>query len=105
MSGVTCCDFDVFVKAMADETRERILVLLRNREMSVNELTEHCALTQPTISHHLARLRRANLVTAHHDGRQTFYRAIPACVAECCQEILLRFNPSVVEKIKAGGKP
>jgi DNA-binding transcriptional ArsR family regulator len=60
--------------------------------------------TQPTISHHLALLRRANLIVARHAGRQTFYRANPACVVECCQEILSRFNLSLAEKVKAGGK-
>jgi DNA-binding transcriptional ArsR family regulator len=94
MSQVTCCDFDDFVKAMADEMRQRILMLLREREMNVGELKDHFPVTQPTISHHLALLRRANLVTARHDGRQTFYRANPICVAECCREILTRFNIS-----------
>ena len=104
MTGVTCCNFDDFVKAMADETRERILTLLHEREMSVSELTERFSVTQPTISHHLALLRRAHLVSARHDGRQTFYRANPACVAECCREILSRYNPSAVDKFKAGGQ-
>lgn len=92
MTELHCCDFDDFVKAMADETRQRILTLLQTGEMSVSELKERFTVTQPTISHHLALLRRANLVIARHDGRQTFYRANPACVAECCGEILKRFK-------------
>jgi len=36
--------------------------------------------------------RRANLVIARHAGRQTFYRANPACVSEGCVEILRRFK-------------
>jgi len=92
MTELHCCDFDDFVKAMADETRQRILTLLQTGEMSVSELKECFTVTQPTISHHLALLRRANLVIARHDGRQTFYRANPACVAECCGEILKRFK-------------
>ncbi len=87
-----CCSSDDFLRAMADETRQRILILLQEREMNVNELTEHFAVTQPTISHHLAILRRANLVGLRHEGRQTFYHAKPACVTECCGEILNRFN-------------
>ena len=98
MSSLTCCDFDDFIKAMADETRQRILTLLREREMSVTELKEHFAVTQPTISHHLAILRRAKLVGLRHEGRQTFYRANPACVVECCGEILARFNIPVVQQ-------
>ena len=91
MNRIACCELDDFLAAMSDETRQRILALLHDREMSVNELTEHFALTQPTISHHLAVLRRACLVSARHDGRQIFYRANPECVAACCREIQTRF--------------
>jgi DNA-binding transcriptional ArsR family regulator len=64
MTEPRCCDFDDFVKAMADETRQRILALLQTGEMSVSELNEHFTTTQPTLSHHLAVLRRANLAAA-----------------------------------------
>ncbi len=94
MASVMCCDFDEFLKAMADETRQCILALLREREMSVSELTEHLSVTQPTISHHLAILRRADLVRSRREGRQRFYRANPACVVECCGELLTRFSTS-----------
>jgi DNA-binding transcriptional ArsR family regulator len=77
---------------MADETRQHILILLQEREMSVNELSEQFAATQPTVSHHLAILRRVNLVISHRDGKHIFYRANSACVAECCDEILHRFS-------------
>jgi DNA-binding transcriptional ArsR family regulator len=87
-----CCDFDDFVKAMADATRQRILTLLQTGEMSVSELHEHFTTTQPTLSHHLAILRRANLVIARREGRRTLYRANPACVSECCGEIRKRFK-------------
>jgi len=93
MSHITCYDFDECLAALSNETRERILVLLGDREMSVNELTQHFAVTQPTISHHLAVLRRAHLVSTRRDGRQIFYRAIPGGVAECCREIQARFSP------------
>ena len=92
MTEPRCCNFDDFVKAMADETRQCILTLLQAGEMSVSELNKHFTTTQPTLSHHLAVLRRANLVIARHAGRQTFYRANPACVGECCGEILRRFK-------------
>jgi len=91
MTEVRCCHFDDFAKAMADETRQRILTLLQAGEMSVSELHEYFTTTQPTLSHHLAILRRANLVAARREGQQTFYRANPACVSECCGEILGRF--------------
>ena len=92
MSSVTCCDFNDFVKAMADETRQRILSLLQAGEMNESDIVAHLDLTQPTISHHLSLLRRANLVSARREGKYVFYRANPACITECCGEILARFN-------------
>lgn len=92
MSAGACCDLDDFVKAMADETRQRILSLLQRGEMNVGELTEALGLTQPTVSHHLVLMRRAGLVFRRREGKQVFYRPNTACVAECCREILTRFN-------------
>jgi len=104
MNRVTCCDFDDFVKAMADETRQRILSLLQAGEMNESDIVAHLDLTQPTISHHLGLLQRANLVTARRDGKYVFYRANPSCVAECCNEILVRYKiPSGKLKRKVGG--
>lgn len=92
MSSVRCCDFNDFVKAMADQNRQRILALLQQGEMSVSELVGSFSVTQPTISHHLALLRRANLVLSRVEGRSVYYRTNPNCVAECCGEILNRFK-------------
>lgn len=91
MSQTGCCDFDDFLRALADETRQHILHLLRDKEMSVSDLCEHFDQQQPTISHHLAVLRQANLVTTRQEGKWVFYRANQECVAECCQEITRRF--------------
>lgn len=92
MNQKLCCDFDAFVKAMAQETRQRILKLLQGGEMNVQELTAQLNLSQPTVSHHLTILEHVRLVIPRHDGRYTFYRANPDCVAACCSEILARFN-------------
>lgn len=92
MSSVTCCDFNDFVKAMADETRQSILSLLQKGELNESEIVAHLDLTQPTISHHLSLLRRSNLVLARHEGKHVFYRTNPVCVTECCDEIMSRFN-------------
>jgi DNA-binding transcriptional ArsR family regulator len=92
VSGATCCDFNDFVKAMADETRQRILTALQAGEMSESDIVARLDATQPTISHHLALLRRANLVSVRRQGKYVCYRANPACVSECCGEILARYN-------------
>jgi ArsR family transcriptional regulator len=79
------------MKALADETRQNILALLKNDEMNVGELAEHCGLPQPIISHHLNILRQVNLVTSRRAGQYIFYKSNSACVTECYQELATRF--------------
>ncbi|UCE16715.1 MAG: winged helix-turn-helix transcriptional regulator [Candidatus Bathyarchaeota archaeon] len=62
-----------FFKALADETRLRILRLLEVREMCVCEVMVALNLTQPTASHHLGILENAGLVTDRKEGKWVFY--------------------------------
>ena len=52
----------LFAKALADETRQKIMKICCCNWLSVNEIVEHLNVTQPTVSHHLAILREAGLV-------------------------------------------
>jgi len=62
-----------FFKALADETRLRILKLLETREMCVCEIMVALDLTQPTASHHLGLLEKVGLVTNEKRGKWVFY--------------------------------
>jgi biotin operon repressor len=62
-----------FLKALAHESRLRLLGLLATREHSVQELAAGVALKEPTVSHHLAMLREAGLVTLRQDGNTHWY--------------------------------
>lgn len=62
------------LKALADESRLTMLRLLHEREHAVGDLAARVELTEPTVSHHLARLREAGLVTLRMAGNQRFYR-------------------------------
>jgi len=62
-----------FFKALADETRLRILRLLEVREMCVCEVMVALGLTQPTASHHLGLLEDAGLVKDRKEGKWVFY--------------------------------
>ena len=64
---------DVF-KALADKTRLRILALLGNNEVCVCHLHDSLGLPQPTVSRHLAYLRRTGLVVARRDGVWMHYQ-------------------------------
>lgn len=57
-----------FFKAMANESRLRIVGLLAERERSVQELAELLELKEPTVSHHLAALKALGLVSARAEG-------------------------------------
>ncbi len=91
---ITCCDFDACVKAMADETHQQILRHLGRRVMCLSELVELLTVQQPTVSHHLAVLRKANLVVSRRVGRRTYYQVNSQCVAECCIRIQDKFRTS-----------
>jgi DNA-binding transcriptional ArsR family regulator len=60
-------------QALADETRIRLLAILRDGDATVNDLAARVGLAQPRVSTHLALLRRAGLVSAATVGRQRTY--------------------------------
>ncbi|MNY16006.1 Transcriptional repressor SdpR [compost metagenome] len=60
-------------KAIADPTRRQILALLRERPLNAGEIADHFALSKPSISHHLAQLKQADLVYGERDGTTITY--------------------------------
>jgi DNA-binding transcriptional ArsR family regulator len=60
-------------RALGDETRLRILRLLADRDRYLTELANELELSKPTMSHHLAQLRAAGLVTITEQGNLTYY--------------------------------
>ncbi|MGE3508983.1 MAG: ArsR/SmtB family transcription factor [Vicinamibacterales bacterium] len=74
-------------KALADGTRLRILGLLGNNEVCVCHLHDSLGLPQPTVSRHLAYLRRTGLVTARRDGVWMHYRVSHTLAPEIRQVV------------------
>ncbi|MCP2072045.1 UNVERIFIED_ORG: ArsR family transcriptional regulator [Pseudomonas lini] len=65
-------------KALADDTRTRIALLVaREGELCVCELTTALGLSQPKISRHLAQLRNAGLLSDRRQGQWVYYRLHP----------------------------
>jgi DNA-binding transcriptional ArsR family regulator len=60
-------------KALADPTRREILRLLRSGEKSAGELAAHFDMSKPSLSHHFAVLRQADLVGSRRAGQQIYY--------------------------------
>ena len=70
---------DVF-KALADPARVRLLSLVANSpsgEACVCDLVPPLERSQPTVSHHLALLVDAGLLTREKRGRWAWYRVVP----------------------------
>ena len=60
-------------RALADPTRLRLVALLEDQELSVNELQEITRLGQSRISTHLRLLQAAALIESRREGKRTFY--------------------------------
>ena len=75
---------ETLFKALSDTTRLRILALLQAGEICVCDIHGSLDLPQPTVSRHLAYLRKAGLVTGRKDGLWVHYRlaALPDPVAQ-----------------------
>ncbi|MBP9819465.1 winged helix-turn-helix transcriptional regulator [Candidatus Woesebacteria bacterium] len=61
------------LKLIADESRLKLLCILRSGTHCVCELMEHTDMSQSLISHHLADLRGAGIVQDEKTGRQVNY--------------------------------
>ncbi len=60
-------------KALSDETRLKIILMLNTRARSVGEIVDFFNLTQPTISRHLLLLKQAGLLVSKRRGQQVIY--------------------------------
>ena len=111
---------------LADETRRRVIYLLRAKEMTVSQISAELGLTPQAIYHHIRKMREADLVEVAREERvdhfiETYYRATaemfnlshgegmsPAYAAEKATEALqalakiglrVRTDPEVVARI------
>ena len=69
---------DLVFQSLSDPTRRRLYErLAREGEQTVRMLTDFAGTSQPTVSNHLALLKRAGLVVDRREGRQTHYSVTP----------------------------
>ena len=67
-----------YFKCLSDETRLRCMLLLhREGELCVCEITQALALSQPKISRHLAQLRQSGLLSDQKKGLWVYYKINP----------------------------
>jgi ArsR family transcriptional regulator len=82
-----------FVKALADETRQKIMSLCCCKKLSVNDIVSQMGVTQPTVSHHLKILRDAGLVLVERRGKEIYYTLNQKKVAKGCCQVAGDFAP------------
>ena len=83
-----------FAKALADETRQKIMALCCCEMISVNEIVEKLDVAQPTVSHHLKILKAAGLVRSERRGKQILYTLDQQRLAQGCCQVADNFAPS-----------
>jgi ubiquinone/menaquinone biosynthesis C-methylase UbiE/DNA-binding transcriptional ArsR family regulator len=75
-------------KLLSDETRLRILALVRDNELAVGELQKILGAGQSTLSTQLGALKEAGLVTTRKEGQKVFYR-IPESPESKARRVLI----------------
>lgn len=60
-------------KALNDETRRKIIELLKDKDMNAGEIADEFNISKPSISHHLDILKRADLITSEKKGQFVEY--------------------------------
>lgn len=81
-----------FCKALADDTRQKILVMLLDEEKCVGDIVDEFNMSQPSISHHLSVLKQMRLVTSRKEGKQVYYSVNRDNVVSCCGQLMTKFD-------------
>jgi ArsR family transcriptional regulator len=86
---------DLF-KALSDQTRREIIQLLKAGDMTPSDMLERLKVSQPTLSHHLDILKRADLVHAERDGQFIRY-SLNMTVFQMAMEYIVQFTNKEAE--------
>lgn len=76
-------EFMTIAKALADESRSRILMFLHGGELCVCQLIELLELAPSTVSKHMSILYQAGLVETRKEGRWVYYRLAGEGASPC----------------------
>lgn len=79
---------DQTIRALGDPTRREILRALRRGDLTAGEIAARFPMTAASVSHHLAVLKDAGLVTAERNGRNLIYSLETTVFQEFLQEMM-----------------
>jgi ubiquinone/menaquinone biosynthesis C-methylase UbiE len=82
------------LRATAEPTRLRLLMLIAEAELTVSDLTAILRQSQPRLSRHLRLLAEAGLVERHREGSWAFFRlGEPGTAADIARALIARLDP------------
>ena len=90
----TLIELSEFYKTFSDQTRLRILDVLLNKPLCVNEISEILDITQSAISHQLKNLRASNLVKTEKIGQKVYYS-----ISDNHIEIILKYGLEHIKEV------
>lgn len=86
------------LEAISDPSRRQILELLKRSEMSVGEINEHFDISGASLSHHLNKLKSADLVIARRQGQNIYYSINTSVFDDAAQFVVAFFQNKGVKK-------
>jgi DNA-binding transcriptional ArsR family regulator len=78
--------------ALSDPARQKILELLKKRDLAAGAIGEYFKFTAPTLSHHLAVLKEAGLVAVRREGQMQIYSLNLSVFEEVAEKIVKFFK-------------
>jgi len=88
----------VFLKALADENRMKMMDLLKEGPMCVSDICQHFDMRQPSVSHHLTLLKRAGIVESEKCGKEMMYSLNEDYVTNCCAKLSAHYSDGLTMK-------
>lgn len=69
-------------KIMSNEKRLQILDIIKDKEVTVNEISDKLGIRKSNTSQHLSYLRYTGVVVARRDGKNIFYKLVDPRLVE-----------------------
>lgn len=83
---------------LADATRVRIVLALRDGELSVNRLAEIVDKSAASVSQHLAKMRLSRMVSTRQEGTKVYYQLANEHVAQIVSDAIFQAEHSLEGK-------
>lgn len=82
-----------------DENRQKIILLLcKNKELTVNQITEQINLSRPAVSHHLKLMLDAGVIAVNKIGKERLYRVSLDDTVQLLKDLTVSLENSISSK-------